>query len=215
MNGKAGFTLVELLIAMALSLVVFGIASQLMQSSSQFSQLSIANSSGIRDAQMAANVIADDVRRAVSIGNPGTLIDLGSAATGAPGAIGNNLLVLTSSAVVGGRCTTPFEFTAYYFVLRSALASADEWTRPVSDANNGSQRVLVQYSACADKTDTTATLTNGQVRLTTDFLGQGSFTYAGLNSRRVTLNLQAAKSIRGRTVSGAPIALTVFARNIN
>lgn len=215
MNGSRGFTLVELLVTMAIATLLLGLATQLIQGTNRLSQSSVTTSAGLEHVQQAANIVADEVRRAYRVLAPGSSSNLGSAASGAPTTAGTGLLVLLGPAVPGAGCTTSYELTAYYFVDRSALTSGDQWVSLPADAANDSKRVMLQYRVCtASGSFPTSAPGGGTLRVVTDYLGTGTFTYSGVNNRNVTLTLAASQTVLGKTITGATITTVALARNI-
>lgn len=79
MKSRAGFTLVELLIAGAILLVILGFIANAIQSGSNVVTQVVSESEILEDTRVAAQLIADSVARAVYIYPPGAVLTLNSA----------------------------------------------------------------------------------------------------------------------------------------
>lgn len=215
---SAAFTLVELLITMAIAVLILGLASQLIHGTNRLSQLSVAQSNGIEHVQQAANVVADDVRRAYRIAASGQTVNLNAVATGAAATAGTDQLVLTARAVRNGDCHTAgiyYEYVAYFFAPRSTVTTGGEWVSVAPDPANDARRVLMQYVACTNiGTVPTTPPTGGTLRVVADYLGTGTFAYAGIGQRRVTLTLAATQTVLGKTATGSTVTTVAVSRNI-
>lgn len=218
MSRVAAFTLVELLITLAIAALILGLASQLIHGTNRLSQLSVAQSTGIEHVQQAANVVADDVRRAYRIAASGQPVGVDAVAPGASATAGADQLVLTARAVKDGDCDRAgiyYEYVAYAFVTRSAVTGGGEWTSVAPDPANEARRVLVQYVACTNVgTVPTTPPVGGTLRIVSDYLDTGTFAYAGVGQRRVTLTLAAGQMVLGRATTGRTITTVAVSRNI-
>lgn len=220
MNRSHGFTLVELLVALVIGVFILILASQLLQGTNRVSTSSVAMSGGLNHVQQAANIIADDVRRSQFIVASGATPYIGTGAAGAPTQAGASLLAMYTGAIDTSRCfpTTPFEYTVYYVVPRSSVTTGSEWTTVASDSANTTQKVLMQFSACATFPDPSkAVLSDEQVRVISDYLGTATFAYkasATGKPRQITLSLTATQVILGKTSTGRAIDTVATSRNI-
>lgn len=216
----SGFSLVELLITMAIAVLILLVSTQFLHSTNSVSSNSVSRSAGINHVQQAANIVADDVRRALFIVAPATAPYLGTAVTGAPTTTGTSMLALYTGKTTGSRCSTDYEYNVYYFVARSAASAStvSEWSSVTPDPANTAQKVLMQFSACVTFPDPTKAVPSDElVRVITDYIGVGSFDYTPSVTgkfRRVTLNLTATQVVLGATTTGAPIVTVATARNI-
>ncbi|ACO45087.1 prepilin-type N-terminal cleavage/methylation domain-containing protein [Deinococcus deserti] len=225
-----GFTLLELLIVMGLGTLILVVASQLLMSTNKVSTSSVAMSSGVNHVQQGANVVADDVRRALNIVAPGQTPYLSTLAVGAPTGgspavtpTGADVLALYTAKSVGTRCTGPaenYEYVVYYFTARSNATSGSEWSTVAPDARNTGQKVLMQFSACVTVLDPASAVTSQEMlRVVSDYLGAGSFAYPGISTtgkyRRVVLSLTPKQNVLGQAVTASPITTVATARNIH
>ncbi|THF88380.1 prepilin-type N-terminal cleavage/methylation domain-containing protein [Deinococcus sp. KSM4-11] len=223
-----GFTLVELLIVSVLATLILLVASQFLQSTNKVSTASVTTSGGINHVQQGANVVADDVRRALYIVAPGATPYLSTLAVGAPTTgspavtkAGADVLALYAGKSVGTRCTGAtenYEYVVYYLTTRSNVTTGSEWSTVATDGLNTNQKVLMQFSACVNVLDPAAAVTTQEtLRVVSDYLGAGSFTYTASSTmkyRRVTLTLTPQQNIVGQTVAANPVTTIATARNI-
>ncbi len=79
MKSKAGFTLVELLIAGAILVVILGLIANGIQSGSSVVTQVVSESEILEDTRVAAQLIADSAARAVYVYPPGAVLTLNSA----------------------------------------------------------------------------------------------------------------------------------------
>ncbi|GHF48681.1 prepilin-type N-terminal cleavage/methylation domain-containing protein [Deinococcus metalli] len=224
----SGFTLIELLIVAVLATMILLVASQLLLNTNKISTSSVATSGGINHVQQGANVLADDVRRALYIVAPGATPYLSTVAVGVPTSgspavtkAGADVLAMYTAKSVGTRCTASgedYEYVVYYLATRSSATSGSEWSTVPADQLNASQKVLMQFSACVNVLDpATAVTSKERLRVVSDYLGAGSFVYkasATLKYRQVTISLTPSQNIPGKTVTAGAIVTIATARNI-
>lgn len=193
-----GFTLVELLIGMALALIVLFAASNLLTSSSRSATDLQGRNELLEESQIAQNYVAGQVREAAFVFPAGTTLNLGTGYTTARpgggawvvGATAAPIVAFVRSPRVSGNCATDaeacYKFMAYYPVRRSFWASnATGSNNPGPDPANADRWVLVEYrSNYATKPALAAlgssyTPPSGEGRLLLDYVRPASLAPAG------------------------------------
>lgn len=206
---QAGLTLVELLVAAALSAVIVTAALSTMTSSQRLTDISVNQAGRIDELQALGALLGDDVRAATDIlVSNGALTGLPATV---PGAQVTQALLLTQP--VSTAC--PAVNTVWYLVVpRSAVATAagttstvNSWLQLPADPQNTDQRVLLRTWTCDTKVKT---------RLVADYLdspefaislsGQNTFVtvpvaaVAGLGYNAVRLQVASRRKQRGTTI---------------
>ncbi|WP_291431129.1 type II secretion system protein J [Deinococcus sp.] len=161
--NTAAFTLIELLIAVALALIIMFAASSLLISSSRSSGDLQARNDLLQEFQIAQNYLIANVREAAYVYPQGTTLNLGSGVTTErPG--GGNWVVGSASApilaivkapqeAVSG-CTVSndracYKFKAYYPVLRGTWVTGvgpASQNNPGADPGNQDAWLLIEYT---------------------------------------------------------------------
>lgn len=138
-SPTAGFTLLELLVAMAVATVISLAAFQLMTSSQQVTDLTVNQSARIEDLQSVAALVADDVRQTHVISDS---LDV-PLWTGILGGVQSLTLTLKVPGCVVSQ-------VAYVTVPRANLTGVgvSEWLRVATDAANNTQRALIRATRC-------------------------------------------------------------------
>lgn len=212
MRREAGFTLLEVLVALAVSSVLLVGAVRYFGTTVPMAANTAVRADGVRELQNVANVVADDVRKATQIWSSRATFDMDT--TLAPGAptVSGQLVAMISPPTTCTSVANAYDFVAYYFAPRSSVVGQGEWISPEPDAANTDTVVLMQYRACARENTTGGwDLTNDVVRFVADYLGSGSFGYADDN--RVDITLSGRRTLRGRTFTTPAVTLSAFARN--
>lgn len=224
---RAGFTLIEALVTVAVGGIMLYIAVMFFESSSRMTSAATHKSGGLQSLQSTANIIADDVRKATHIYPAGEPMSLDpSLAPGAPTQAGTTLLAMRVPSSTYGSCiaTTAEEFVAYYVAPRSVFVSAsEEYIRVPSDPANDTQFVMAEYRACVSAPDASGNryFENPWVRLVMDYVGDAVFevpSVGAVNISEAGIKLRSTRVMRGAAhhAPGADthVTLIAFARNI-
>ncbi|CAM3512977.1 PilW family protein [Deinococcus frigens] len=155
-----GLTLIELLVAIALGLIVFLVAANLLESSSRSATDLQGRSELLEESQIAQNYMAAQLREAVYVFPAGTTFDLGGGETvkrpgGGAWKVGEvdkpsiaafvRPPQLLPAANCSGDVRYCYQFFAYYPMLRSSwVAQAGPQNNPGADLGNANRWVLVE-----------------------------------------------------------------------
>lgn len=227
-----GFTLLEVLVAIALAGVLLGTLMNFLTSTNNAAAQAAQAAQALREIQMGGAILADDVRLARVIYPAAQFLTLNSAypATVRNPETGTNVwetkstgsfvaMVLPSDA--GQPCaTTGLEFVAYYLIPRVNLTSLPltDWGNPGPDPANDDTNVLMRYSTCVSTVAPLPTnLSGGEGRLVIDYLES-----AGMNitSSQVTATMVGTRTVGGRevrvpAVGASPSVISVSATSRN
>ncbi len=161
---KSGFTLVELLVAIAIFGLLFVIIISITTSMSESSQNINSRSLLTQEGQNIQRLLAGRISEAVYIYPAGTSLNLGSGDTTRNTISGGNSWTVNRDPFIamilpprspGGDCTTGgdqtgcYRFYAYYAMHRKVLANSSlaDSTKPPKDPINDDSWVLMQYNA--------------------------------------------------------------------
>lgn len=156
-QGTQAFTLMELLIAVALGALLLLVLSEVLVSSSRSATDLQGRNELQEDSQIAQNYAAGQLREAAYVFPPGATLTLGSGVTTRrPG--GGSWVVGGAAPIVAfvrppqrpaaTRCEDGgcYQFMAYYPVLRSTwVGGVSGQNNPGQDSTNGDRWVLVEY----------------------------------------------------------------------
>lgn len=159
-----GLTLIELLVAIALGLIIFLVAANLLESSSRSASDLQGRSELLEESQIAQNYMAAQIREAVYVFPAGTTITLGGGYTTKRPMTGDWKVgeavapivafvrppSLLPGTTLGTQCPADqnrcYKFIAYYPVKRSDWVSgATSYNDPGTDEINKDRWVLVEY----------------------------------------------------------------------
>lgn len=195
---RGGFTLIEILVALALLGVVLGLLVSFFTQSTRTSSQVTTRAEMQEDILITQQIIAARLREAWAVLPPGTIVDFGSGALRRNPAAGNingsweigahPLLALilppdapqlSCTATIRDGC---YRFFAYYPVKRStwvAGTSPDSTQNPGPDPDNGDTWVLAEYTDYYDTPPLLSNLrpptdtTGSQVNLLADYVAPG------------------------------------------
>ncbi|WP_027482322.1 prepilin-type N-terminal cleavage/methylation domain-containing protein [Deinococcus pimensis] len=222
---RSGFTLLELLVSMAIFSIIGLVLVQIFSSSGRLAKQATVYSGNLQDLQAAANIVADDVRRATDIRDEGETHPFASIAPGIPTNTGQYLLLTATPKPSESDCTTAYVLNGYYLTARKNFTTpssivTDYLLLTSGGTANDDNYVLMKLEGCASKSSTTWVYSDVRLRFVADNLTPATFTYtdapSGLPSG-ITVSFASERIVRGSTVRVPPsglVKVTGVARNI-